>query len=434
MISSVKKDSEFYQFLSVIFIIYIITINNLSNTYLSIIAILIGILFIFNPVYILPSLFISSIMGEYFVAFQGIGMSRVIVIVFIIGSIIKLISNKTKIKLKHVGFTVFLCGFNFISAANSISGSITPALTMSLNILMFFCMSYIVVENFDILFNLITINVIIFSIYIFILIITGNSISVGSRLVLDDAVNANRIGMALAQMSAYIFGCILVSKKKKQKILYSLVIIINIIDLLLTGSRSATLGVCISIYIVIIIEIFKSEKFSKKMLQLIIVTLLLGITYYFMSNSELEVMKRFSIEKILESGGTGRAVIWEALVKFVIPAHIWFGVGFGGKNVLYAVYPYVPVARGTHNIVLTIIAQTGIVGAFIYFCFFFANTKAIIKAYMKFDYEIIPLTMIFTAYINGIGEEIFSERFLWFAFGLGFIILRYYKHTLTNES
>jgi putative inorganic carbon (hco3(-)) transporter len=426
-----RTNTKFYNFLSVLLIVYMISINNQKSSILSLIAILISFLFILNPIYILPPLIISSLLGEYFVAFNGIGMSRVMVIVFIIGSFLNLIIANTKVKATHFFTLLLLCGFNFVSAASSISGDITPAITMSLNIVMFFFMTNIKISKFDSFLKTMTISMLIFSIYILILVVTGNYTVVDDktidRLVLDSSVNSNRLGMALAQMSAFLFGMLLLCKTMKQRIFYIVIMFVNIINLLLTGSRSAFIAIVVSIIIVSLISLFKMGRMSKNLLVIALTIFLMGTLYLGLSASGLQVMQRFSIASVVESGGTGRTTIWAALIKYVIPAHLFFGVGLGGFNVYTAVTPYVPNPHGTHNILLSIIAETGIVGALIYISLFYSSTKTVIKTYMKIDYLAIPLTMILASFLNGIGEDIFSERFLWFALGSGLMFINNLK-------
>lgn len=426
-----KSNISFYSNLSIILIIYMIAINNVKNNMLSLIAIAVSAIFILKPVYILPPLFISSLMGEYFVAFEGFGMARVMVTIFIIGSLINFIQTKTKIKLKHVILTLFVIVFNFISSATSITGNITPAITMTLNIVMLFCLAYTKEDDLNIFLKSMTGSCMILSMYILFLVASGRSYSVGNRLVIDESTNANVMGMALAQISAYFFGILMLSKNKTLKYLYLFIIGVNIINLFLTGSRSATLGCIVSSIIIIFIKMFRKDNISKKIYALMFVAFLIVGVYVGVSKLGGDIIQRFTLSSVLESGGTGRTLIWNALISYVIPNNLWFGVGLGGENVYISIAPYVPIAHGTHNILLTIIAQVGIVGSIMYITFFVKSTKTIIKNYIKFEYLIIPLAMILTAFINGMGEDIFDERYLWFTIGLGLMFM--HSRTLINK-
>lgn len=427
-----KKHINVYSFLCVILIIYMIAINNITNSILSLLAIALSAVFIFKPVYILPPLFIASLMGEYFVAFKGFGMARIMVLIYIFGSLIRLVSNKEKIKFRYVILAIIAIAFNIISGVTSITGSITPAMTMSLNIVMIFCLAYNQEDELDSFLKTMTVSNLILSIYILYTVISGNAYSLSNRFAVDQAVNANIMGMALAQLSAYFFGVLLLSENKKFKIGYLFIIIINTVELLLTGSRSATLGLVVSIFIVIFIRMLRADKIGKKMSTFIFVIILIVGSYIGLTKFGAGVIQRFTVDSVLESGGTGRTIIWSALINYVIPNNLFFGVGLGGENVYIAVSPYVPTAHGTHNILLTIIAQVGIIGGVAYIAFFVKSTKNIIKNYMKIDYLVVPLAMILTAFVNGIGEDVFDERYLWFALGLGFMFI-YNKKLADNE-
>lgn len=430
MTQIVKKRRMLYPLLSTILVIYMIAINNMANTSLSILLVMVSGIFIFKPLYILPPLFIASLNENFFVAFQGISISRIMVLIFIIGSLMKFIKNSTKIKFKHVLFLILILGFTFVSAATSIIGDIIPAIGMSLSIVMFSCMIYTEVDDIETFISTLTLSIIIYSFSILITILSGNALYISDRLVIDSSVNANRIGMALGQMAAYLFGLILLVRKTKFKLIFVILLISNVTILLITGSRSATVGLIIGMLALVLIKLLKEKRISKKIITIATLALLFTGVYLSISNFDIPALQRFSIHSVIESGGTNRLIIWDALIKNVIPNNLLFGVGFGGANVMYAVAPYVIVPHGTHNMLLTIIVQMGIVGFLIYFLFYIISTKVIFRGYMKYDYLGIPLVMILTAYGNGIGEEIFNTRFLWFAIGLGFMLLKYFNGTL----
>lgn len=434
-INKEKAYMSFYPNLSTILLIYMILINNEKSSILSLIAILISLIFIFNPKYILPPLFFVSILGEYFVAFNGIGMSRILVTIFIVGSLIKFMKSNIKFKSIYFILIMAICIFNFISAATSITGTITPAITMALNFIMLFFMVYTKLDDLEAFINTMKNGVVILSVYIFTLgisiysrAINDNSIS---RMVIDEGLNPNEMGIALAQLSAFLFALLLLSKNIKELWFLSLILILNLISLFLTGSRSAAIGIVIAIIVVTFIGLFKKEKVTKKLLVFGVTVIILITSYLSISNSELEVFQRFSIENVVESDGTGRTLIWSALIKEVIPENLLFGVGFGGSNVYAAVQPHVPIAHGTHNMILTIITQVGIIGSAIYLLIFYRSSKTLYKGYLKNDFVLIPLTMVLTSFANGIGEDIFSERFLWFAIGFGFMLITNYKSSIT---
>lgn len=412
----------------ILYVVYILLINNMKNSILSLLAIAFSMIFILKPIYILPGLLISSLLGEYFVAFNGIGISRILVLVFIGGSLFNCINEKRKFNLSHVILLLALCMFNMISSITSLTGILEPSMTMALNLVLLFFMYYTITDDIHMFMKTMIICMITLSLYIMYTIMFGNAATVidGSnlRIVLDEAINANSLGMALAQLVSFFFGLIVVGKNKT---INGIFCIMNLVNLLLTGSRSATLAAIISIIFVIPLI---SEKTYEKYFNVIIILLLLGAVYLVMETYGMDIMNRFSLASIEENGGSGRTVIWEALLVNVIPAHLFFGVGFGGINIYNAISPYVTVAHGAHNIVISILTSTGIVGLVIYFTFFIKSLYSFIKSLKKIKIIVIPLTMVLTALVNGMGEDIYNNRFLWFSIGLGFMFI--YNKALFN--
>ncbi len=117
-----KTMEDIFSKAGILYVIYILLINNMKNSILSLMAIVFSMLFILKPIYILPSLLISSLLGEYFVAFNGIGISRILVLVFIGGSLFNCINEKRKFNLSHIIMLLSLCLFNIISSVTSLTG------------------------------------------------------------------------------------------------------------------------------------------------------------------------------------------------------------------------------------------------------------------------------------------------------------------------
>jgi len=422
---------DFYPSLSVILIIYLLIINNMQNSFLSFLAIVISIMFINKPLYILPPLFIVSMMGEYFVAFQGIGMSRIMTLAFIFGSFLNFAMKDIKFKIRHFGILVFLCGFNFISSATSITGILTPAITMNLNVLMLFFMYYTVVKDLDLFIKTVRNSLIVLSLYIAYMSITGQAATVVdknvTRLILDESVNANRLGIALAQIFAFLFGFIIINKSKSFNFFILIILFATAANLLLTGSRSSAISIIVSITIISTINLFKNGRISKRLLTVIATSITMICVYLITMTSQIDVFTRFSVQEILEYGGTGRLDIWMAVLQDVLPNNFLFGVGFGGVNTIEALQTYVGINYGAHNFLIAMLSQVGVIGTIMYLTLFIKSTSKIIEKYRQIEYLIIPITMIISAYINGIGEDIFDSRFLWFDIGLAFLIINNHK-------
>ena len=111
------------------------------------------------------------------------------------------------------------------------------------------------------------------------------------------------------------------------------------------------------------------------------------------------------------------------MLKNVIPKHFWLGIGLGGGNTVYAMSAYTTRALGVHNLYITVLAQIGFIGSLFFYIFWLKCLTLAIKYMRQVRYLEVPFFMILAAFVNGIGEEVFSERFLWFGAGLAFMII-----------
>ena len=84
-----NRSEKFYIKVSLFLIAYICISAVLKISVLSIGLIFISLAFVNRPEHLLPSVLISSLLGDFFVAFPGMGVSRILVLVYIIFSFIQ---------------------------------------------------------------------------------------------------------------------------------------------------------------------------------------------------------------------------------------------------------------------------------------------------------------------------------------------------------
>src|SRR5699024_5371435 len=101
---------------------------------------------------------------------------------------------------------------------------------------------------------------------------------------------------------------------------------------------------------------------------------------------------------------------------------IW-GVGLGVDNTIVALSGYgLSNNVGIHNMYITLLIQTGIVGAVVFLIIIFSHTVKAIR-YIRFTNTMfLPALMLMAALINGIGEEVYAERFIWMAIGMIYVL------------
>ena len=478
-----------------------ITMNNINfNPTYTIIIIVVSLVFIFKPIFIIPILFTSSLLGEYFfVAFSGNGWDIEFSLIFIIGSILYLIFFKSKfpkISLRFIllaAFFIVLNVFNFISARYSVVGqystsvdAFNSAIIMGINTLVIFFMSLEDDDNVARIIQIIKICMTIFIIYIVYSLYNGqayfqiakdqyingiflnqigDAILAGHRFSLGATVGVNLLGTSLALIAGFFLALFLMEKNILVKIYDLLFSIICLCILFITGSRSASIGFLAGFAITAVLYIIVSfivTVYRKQFIRFIIYFIILAtaailayvgylhfdaIREYVYNNFILKYISKDLIDKYLnsafinrffdinafEEGAAGRVAIWNALIQNVIPQNLKFGLGLSGYSVPYTIYQYIGQLDDAHNIFLSALAQTGIVGTVLYIGFFLYFEIRMIIALFKNKFFVIPIMLTMIAFINGMGEDYLISRFLWIAIGIGFMMLAQLKSSSYDD-
>lgn len=141
---------------------------------------------------------------------------------------------------------------------------------------------------------------------------------------------------------------------KIQRIYYCVGTLINIYDILMTGSRS---GIIVILSLILIIFFGRSEKDTRKkiLFKRIILIVLFGIVVCFIFNKmPQEVLMRITGKdaNLAFSDSTGRSERWKYGMQFLWDKNPIFGCGWG--------------AFECHGTFFTFLVDTGIVGAFLW--------------------------------------------------------------------
>ncbi len=362
-----------------------------------------------QPVYIIPVYFVSSLANTYFIAGDGLGIGRFIGGILICSGLFHLsknsnLENKTNIRY-IILITIFICFSSMLSETGSLQAFFMFLQYFAVVVILsqFRNINLVEISKLLVLSSILTILVLGFT-------LQENLYEIGNeRLSSNDDVNANRFAMMLSQLGAVTFAGFLIFNKKK--IFQSFLIIFLLFDIfmvLLSGSRSALIGITGAISIIIFYLLLGRKK--------MVVPVLIAIipVYFFVKQIQSinsPIIERFSTQEIEDSGGSGRLTIWEKLVPSVLRDDLYFGCGFGAENVLVLANKnglYYPA----HNFFIDLFLQIGIVGFAIFISYFLFVAKNI-KNYIESPLILIPLLILLTALFNGIGETIFSEKLFW---------------------
>lgn len=115
----------------------------------------------------------------------------------------------------------------------------------------------------------------------------------------------------------------------------------------------------------------------------------------------------------------GRTGIWQILIDHSIKPYPLTGSGFGSTiSVLQA---NGDGHNGAHNLLVALLSDLGLIGLLLFGIPLVRLLSRLLRR--KDPAALLPLGMIVTALVTGVGENIYTERFLWYAAGLALWLL-----------
>ena len=163
--------------------------------------------------------------------------------------------------------------------------------------------------------------------------------------------------------------------------------------ILSTGSRGALLG------IVVATVIFLATKTTLrwwKFLSIIIGSALLAVVLFKSISQFLpeSIADRFTLDHILESGGSGRTEIWERYITNLIKNPLYLLVGAGNSSCVSINY------ADAHNYFLESWFDFGIIGVAISIFFYFVFFRSVIKAKNHLSFTIIIGALVMAMFLS----------------------------------
>lgn len=154
------------------------------------------------------------------------------------------------------------------------------------------------------------------------------------------------------------------SKNKKSKVLYALLIVLLIINIIFSQSRSALLAI---VFGFLLFAILWNRK-------LLIISILIPLALFIIPQSRVRFLQIFDA-----SQNSSRFNIWE-ITKLMIKDNLLFGVGYENFSINYPKYvvnnPSYSIGEGyialhPHNIFLKLQVELGVLGSIIFILFLF---------------------------------------------------------------
>jgi len=418
--NSLSFKEKCLSFLSLLLVVGSLIASSFEITFLHYIIFSACFILLFNPVYILPVYLITSL-GNNFLSFSnGIATSRIFGYILILACVIYQIRNNFSFQKKHLAFVFTIFAFTFISTAFfSITDSYLTFIIFTQNLLVLVLLSQLRNVNIYNLTNLLVvssiISILIIAFYFKDEIIAGQV----ERLLFSEDSSANRLGTMFSQLVIIIFAGYFILKNKTFKIMITPIIIIGIVLTFFSGTRTASLSLLITIIGFFLLN------FRKKFFNFFFIALFLTIAYVSFIDliplNDFRVLERFEFDSFSEGGSNNRINNWIKLVPIVLSESPFIGYGFGGVNgQAFAVSNGLEYAA--HNLLIDMFYQTGFLGIILFLSYFlFIAKKLILFSHNRFI--LLPILILVTAIINGLGETIFIEKFFWNSIALALIYL-----------
>lgn len=171
-----------------------------------------------------------------------------------------------------------------------------------------------------------------------------------------------------------------------KKIICLVELSVYVVIVLLTGSRGGLLALLFGIFAFIL---FSGKKFSAKKIVMIAV---IGLILYIGIESLSDILQdRFTVESVLESGGSHRIDIWLQGLDLFANAPMFrkiFGYGIATTIYNFESGGYA-IANVMHNMFLESLVEIGILGLILYFTMVFSFLRRAYKNHDKFSFGVM---------------------------------------------
>lgn len=415
----ISRKEKFLSIYSVI-LVFILMFSEINDSTLLLSVLIIGTTcLLFNPVFILPVFIISSL-GNNFFAYNGISISRLIGFILIFACVLYQIRKRTPIRRLEIIFLLIFFCYSFISSAFSVTGTFISFISFIQSLFIVFLLSQLRDINLNNLSWLMIISSVI-AIILFAFWFQQNLVALNAeRLTVDEDASINRLATMISQLTSIIFGGLLIAGKNKllKTVLLSM-IFIGLILIILTGTRAALISILGSIVIVLFYIFMKYPK--KVLIYLPLIFLVSYLSFNQINQFDISLFERFTFEEVSSDGGGGRLHIWKTLIPKTIEDGLFFGFGFGAENAL-SVAKQSALKYSAHNFMIDMFVQMGISGLILFNTYFFILGKKLLKSINNLNL-IIPIMILLTGIINGIGETVFMEKFFWNGIALAWLYL-----------
>lgn len=232
--------------------------------------------------------------------------------------------------------------------------------------------------------------------------------------------NLNKYNVILCYCLSFILISFFYFKRKIEKVVLFVSLLLVIYIVLMNASRGALLCLVLSVFTVVVLAKFKGY--------MRIAILLMGLAIFLLVYANKDLFMGQIISRIAESGLTGddtRINIYSRAITIFLDT-LGFGVGIGGVGVALN-------DAAMHNMYLEFLMQFGLIPFIFYIVFIYRAYKGLWRCkenYLRLLGAILFATIIPVFIIN---SNYLMDTDLWVFWGSAFALLMIYKRKNTNK-
>lgn len=383
---------------------------------------------IFKPEYLIGPLLFSTAWESWFLLSEGQTFTRYFTILFLFSVFLKFIYTKQKIKVDFWFISVIIAVIlGIVLSMFGSHGYTSMPISFVLAMLLLLAMLYCPVKSKeDLIQQIWWFTIIGIAFACFLILRNGLDVFEAGRFGVEteESVYSNAVGKSICTLALGVFAHFLI-RNFKGKILHISMLLVSLFLIFLTGSRNALLAFIIA---AVICLIYWLKLNSRRLLPSILLIAVILVAIYYIYNGLMDafpkLMDRFTVDNVIDSGGTGRTDIWRAYFRTLFGDYWLFGLGFDPNNLYHAVQDVNGIGHGAHNHIVDIIASTGIVGFILFMGMHVMAYKISLKTIRQDATALIPFAMLTATLLLGIGENVLRGRSLWFSTALVIIFYR----------
>lgn len=359
--------------------------------------------------------FVLSTMSYYFLgADEGIWSIYTILVIMILLQLI--INKKETINLKSCLTLFWLIAAIIMSYSRSEWGYSMGMFAMIYNIaITVFVITTVKIKKDTIVSFLPKITAFQLLSYVGMLLINGHYDGYGFSV--SKEINHNTFGTSVAILSVIILVKIIFFKRNS--FAYTLIWLLSIALIVLSGSRNALLATILSsLAIYMVSQKHRGRVISgwmKFLTALFAIVFLLGLVL-----PEFGIdLSRYNYVELFTTGGSNRTIIWETLSPLIWNNYKWFGYGpghFCSEKMIISIMNL--EYKHTHNTIFEAWGELGIFGLIPFLLIlFFALKKGRLHIKNESAYALFGF-VLFEFLLLGLGESFFANIELWLIIGL----------------